>query len=181
MFVQPVALPPVPDFARVAPAVLTRVLSRMLGDPSALTALLDDGFRDMEARQPHLAEYVSNELALAEGPRISAIAYFLSVLLHQTFDEAFGSRVGRVQQVDLEQTVDRLVTDGELRTRSTDRVSYSEDAIALGQPALVSVLRSELDRALEDAPEESKSPSIDTLYEMLLVELLALTNAVAPS
>jgi hypothetical protein len=181
MFVQPVALPPVPAFARIAPSVLTQVLSRMLGDPDALVSVLDDGFRAMESRQPSLAEFVSNELAQVEGPRLSAVAYFLAVLVHQAFDEAFGARVGRVQASDVAQTVDRLVTDGQLRTQGSEAVTYSEDAIALGQPALVSLLRSEIDRALEEAPDEARTPSIDALYEMLLVELLALTSAVAPS
>jgi hypothetical protein len=180
MFVQPVALQPVPAFARVAPAVLTQVLSRLLAEPDALTDTLDDGFRHMEARQPSLAEFVSNELAAIEGPRLSAVAYFLAVLVHQAFEEAFGARVGRVQLSDLTQTVDNLVTDGQLRTQGGDTITYSEDAIALGQPALVTLLRSELDRVLEEAPQEAKSLSIDALYEMLLVELLALTNAVAP-
>lgn len=181
MFVQPVALPPVPEFARVAPAVLTKVLSRMLGgDSAALTLALDDGFRAMEQHQPSLAEFVSNELSQVDGQRLSAVAYFLSVLVHQAFGEAFGERVGRVEPNDLAQTVDRLVTDGQLRTQG-DTVTYSEDAIALGQPALVSLLRSEIDRVLDEAPDESRTPDVDALYEMLLVELLALTNAVAPN
>lgn len=180
MFVQAVALPPVPEFARVAPAVLTSVLSRMLGDPDSLTALLDDGFRRMERTQPALAEYVSNELAVVEAPRLSAVAYFLAVLVHQAFDEAFGERVGRVQPVDVHQTLDRLATDGVLRMQGSERITYSEDAIALGQPAVVSLLRAELDRIVEEAPDEARSVGIDALYEMLLVELLALTHAVAP-
>lgn len=180
MFVPRVALPPVPEFARVAPVVLTSVLSRMLGDSSALTRVLDEGFRAMERNQPSLAEFVSNELAQVEGPRLSAIAYFLSVLVHQSFDEAFGARVGCVPASDLAQVVDSLVTDGELRTQG-DTVTYSEDAIALGQPALVALLRSEIDRVLDEAPDESRTREVDTLYEMLLVELLALTGAIAPS
>jgi hypothetical protein len=180
MFVQAVALPPVPAFARVAPAVLTSVLSRMLGDPDRFTKVLDDGFRRMECAQPVLAEYVSNELSLVEAPRLSAAAYFLAVLVHQAFEEAFGDRVGCVQESDMRQTLDRLVTDGVLRMQSADRVSYSEDAIALGQPAVVSLLRSELDRIVEESPDEARAVGIDTLYEMLLVQLLALTHAVAP-
>ncbi len=180
MFVQSVALSPVPEFARVPPAVLTHVLSRMLGEPDALVHMLDDGFRRMERSQPSLAEFVSNELSQVDGPRISAVAYFLAVLVHQAFEEAFGQRLGRVQLSDLTQAVDRLVTDGQLRTQGGDTITYSEDAIAIGQPALVALLRSEIDRALDEAPEEARTLSVDALYEMLLVQLLALTSAVAP-
>ena len=178
MFVQSVALEAIPEYARVAPTVLTSVLSRMLADPDALTLALDDGFRAMESRQPCLAEFVSGELAVIDGPKISAVGYFLAVLVYLAFEEAFGDRLGRVQNNDVLQTLDRLVTDGELRSQSTDGASYSEDAIALGQPALIALLRSEVDRALEDAPNTA-SERIDALYEMLLVELLALTRVVA--
>jgi hypothetical protein len=181
MFVQPVALEPIPEYARVAPAVLTHVLKGMLGDAGTLTTALDDGFRVMERRQPCLAEFIAGELAAIEGQRISAVGYFLAVLIYRSFEEAFGDRLGSVQSGDVLQTVDRLLTDGELRSRDTgDRPSYSEDAIALGQPALISLLRSEIDRVLDEAPD-TQSDRIDTLYEMLLVELLALTRVVAQS
>lgn len=179
MFVQRVALEAIPPYAQVAPSVLTSVLSRMLGDPEALTLALDDGFRAMESRQPCLAEFVSGELALIEGPKLSAVGYFLAVLVYLAFEEAFGDRLGRVQNADVMQTLDQLLTDGELRTRDVERVSYSEDAIALGQPALIALLRSEVDRALEAAPEDAVTERVDALYEMLLVELLALTRVVA--
>ncbi len=181
MFVQPVALLPMPEYARVAPPVLTSVLTRMLADPEALTAALDDGFRTMEQRQPELAEFMSAELSLVDGPRPQALAYFLSVLVYLAFEEAFGARLSTVCRVDITQTQDSLVTDGELRSGGAAGASYSEDAIAMGQPALIQLLRSEVDRAVEEAPEEVAWQRMDAIYETLLVELLALTHAVVPN
>jgi hypothetical protein len=181
MFVQPVALPPMPEYARVAPPVLTSVLKRMLADPQALTCALDDGFRAMERRQPELAEFVAGELSQVDGPRPQALAYFLAVLVYLAFEEAFDARLSVVASLEIAHTLDRLVTDGELRSGGAAGASYSEDAIAMGQPALIALLRSEVDRAIEESPQDLGWQHMDAIYETLLVELLVLTQAVAPN
>jgi hypothetical protein len=181
MFVQPVALQPIPEYARIASPVLTSVLTRMLADPAALTNALDDGFRCMESRQPELAEFIAGELSQVDGPRPQALAYFLAVLVYLAFEEAFGARLSAVARSEVLQTLDRLVTDGELRSGGAAGPSYSEDAIAMGQPALIELLRSEVDRAVEESPQDVGWQHMDAIYETLLVELLVLTQAVAPS
>jgi hypothetical protein len=74
--------------------------------------------------------------------------------------------------------LDRLIADGELRSGGAGAF-YSEDAIAVGQPALVGVLRDEVDRAVRDDPE-APWEALDAFYESLLVMVLVFTQAVAP-
>jgi hypothetical protein len=179
MFVERVALDPTPASARIEPTVLTAVLSLMLGDPGELARTLDAGFRDMEGRQPNLARFIASEITQLPGPRVQALGYFLAVLIFRAFEEAFGTRLGCVPTHDMTHMLERLIADGELRSGGAAGSSYSEDAIAIGQPALVGLLRSEVDRAVAEDPN-APWEALDGFYESLLVMVLVLTQAVAP-
>jgi hypothetical protein len=178
MFVERVALDAVPSYARVAPAALHAVLKQMLGHPAALARELDAGFREMESRQPCLAKFISGDVAELPGPGVQALAYFLSVLVFRVFEEAFGARLGTVRTPDLTHMLARLIADGELRSGGAAGPSYSEDAIAVGQPALVGLLRNEIDRAVREDPD-APWEALDAFYESLLVMVLVLTQSVA--
>ena len=179
MFVEPVALDPIPAYARIAPSVLTSVLARLLEGPDKLARSLDAGFRDMEGKQPALAAFLAEEVADLPGPRVQGVAYFLAVLVFRAFEAAFGARLGRVQTRDMTHMLERLIVDGQLRSGGAAGASYSEDAIAIGQPALVGLLRSEVDRAVADDPN-APWEALDDFYESLLVMVLVLTQAVGP-
>jgi len=180
MFVQPVALAPIPPHARVDQAAITHVLERMSTGHDALQGTLDGGFRRMEARHPALAEYVAAELSLLEGSAPQTLGYFLCIVVYLAFHDHFGERLGRVRHGDIESTRARLITDGELRDAGTAGDSYSEDVVAVGQPALVRLLRTEIDRALSGAPGGTEWQEAQPPYEALLVQILALTHAVSP-
>jgi hypothetical protein len=179
MFVERVALDPVPSYARITPGVLSAVLAEMLADAGTLSRALDGGFRDMESRQPCLADFIGSQVAELPAPHVQALAYFLAVLVFRVFDEAFGLRLGRVQANDVMRMLERLIADGELRSGGAAGAFYSEDAIAVGQPALVGLLRDEVDRAVRDDPA-APWEALDAFYESLLVMVLVLTQAVAP-
>jgi hypothetical protein len=180
MFVERVALDAVPGYARIAPAVLNSVLTGMLSEPAGFARLLDAGFREMELRQPCLANYVAAEVTELPGPRVQGLGYFLAVLVFRAFEEAFGSRLASVQLQDVTSMLERLIADSQLRSQGAGGVSYSEDAIAVGQPALIGLLRAEVDRAVEEQPEQPWE-ALDPFYESLLVMVLVLTQAVAPA
>jgi hypothetical protein len=70
-----------------------------------------------------------------------------------------------------------LLTDGTLRHAGISHGTYSEDQITIGQPALVRMMRREIDRAAsEDGIPWS---ALDPLFEALLVEVLLLSEAVS--
>jgi hypothetical protein len=181
MFVERVALAEIPMHARIEPLVLQSVLTQLGAEPRGLRHQLDRGFHELQARQPCLADFVAGEIAQLPGPRIQALGYFLAVLVYRVFEEAFGSQLSAVQLPDVSRTLEQLVTDSQLRSEGAGGSSYSEDAIAVGQPALISLLRNEIDRAVSINPDEPRWDSFDAFYESLLVLVLVLTQAVAPS
>ncbi|MGD8858535.1 MAG: hypothetical protein PVI30_00885 [Myxococcales bacterium] len=173
MFVQRVALEAVPSYAIVDRTVITETLRSLnAGD---LREELDRTFRRLEIQQPALAEFVSAELGHIEGATGQALAYFLFLVVYLCFEDAFGQRLGRVVDEDVDSGLQRLITDGELRRSTCGGESYSEDAIALGQPALMTLVNEECDRAADATPD------VDRIFESLLVEVLVLTQAVAPA
>ncbi len=183
MFVERVAFEAVPDYARVDADVVRTVRTRLLEGAGAIGSTLDAGFRAMERTQPAIASFIAHDLASIDDPDAQGIAFFLAVVVVSSFEEAFGHRLGCVELADLRQALERLIADGELRGASGPGRFYSEDALAVGQPALVRLLRAEFDAALEIAPRAKGDlgPALDVVYETLLVTTLALTHAVAPS
>lgn len=188
MFVDHVAFESVPDYARVQSDVLRDVRSRLLHEPS-LAAALDTAFVAIERRQPAIANFIAHDLATIDAASAQGVAYFLAMLVVLSFEEAFGRRLGCVELGDLKHSLDRLITDGELRAGGRAGRFYSEDALALGQPAIIKLLRAEFDVALSSLPKNAESEceaadltkQLETFYQTLLVLTLALTQAVAPS
>jgi hypothetical protein len=179
MFVEPVALEVVPAYARVAQTAVDTVAKRVCRVGSAVDKQLSGSFRRMEQRQPALAAFVAYELSELASQPLQTVAYRLSVLVYGAFDEAFGPRVGRVELTDINRALSRLVADSELRSVWVPGNTYSEDAIAVGQPALVARLRAEVDRAVASQPA-LEWENLDRFYESLLAMVVVMTHAVAP-
>lgn len=179
MFVEPVALGAVPAYARVAQAVVDAVWTRMYRSSNGLDRALAAGFRRMEQRQPALAAFVAYELSELLSQQLQAVAFRLSMLVFSAFEEAFGSKLGRVELSDINRALSCLVADSELRSQWVRGNTYSEDAIAIGQPALVACLRAEMERAIAGAPD-LEWENLDRFYQSLLAMVVAMTHAVAP-
>lgn len=178
MIVQPVALPPVPAHAVVEQTVVTAILDRITPDITALRRGLDAGFHDIERTHPALSEFLADEIAKLESAAGQSLAYFLSVLVYLSFREAFGTRIAMISTRDVQRHHTHLITDGTLRHAGISHGTYSEDHITIGQPALVRMMRREIDRASsEDGIPWS---ALDPLFEALLVEVLLLSEAVNP-
>ncbi|MET0391311.1 MAG: hypothetical protein ABW321_35385 [Polyangiales bacterium] len=178
MLVERVALQAVPEYARIDRAVVELAVSRLLHGKAGFERALNAGFRAMELRQPCVASFIATELTEQEHPRVRELGYFLAVLIFRAFEEAFGPRLAGVGWPDLHRTALHLVADSELRSRVRGQ-TYSEDAIALGQPALVRRLRGELEHAVGDDPEIGGT-ALEQFYEKLLVVVWVLTHAVLP-
>ena len=179
MFVEPVALDVVPAYARIAQPVVDIVVRRIGRRASDVDKTLAGSFRQMEQRQPALAAFVAYELSELSSQPLQTVAYRLSVLVFAAFEEAFGPRVGTIELSDINRALSRLVADSELRSVFVPGNTYSEDAIAVGQPALVACLRAEVDRAVSSQPA-LQWDNLDRFYESLLAMVVVMTNAVVP-
>jgi hypothetical protein len=174
MWIQAGALSPVPTYAVLADDALKGVVQR-LADYKALQQRLDDGFRQLEREQPALAFFLSGELTELELQPAQALAYFLFLLVFMAFREGFGARLRELAEDDIDAALEQLLLDGEVRSRTCRAQSYSEDAIALGQPALMRIVQGEIENAPEEAGE------LSPIVQAVLVEIVALTHAVAPT
>lgn len=163
------ALEPAPRHAEVPEHVVLTVL-RELGDEDGLRARLDREFHRLEAEQPTLADLLSSELTGVEDAGAQALAYYLFLVVTAAFRDAFGARLALVSDLDLDQAIETLLADGEVRSRTCIAGSYSQDVVALWQPALMRLVQAELDAA-HDAP-------VDAVLQILLVLVVALTRAV---
>jgi hypothetical protein len=173
MLIQKGALSTVPRYAVLAEDAVARVLPP-LADQTVLQQELDASFRQLEAEQPALAAFLADELNEFELPAAQALAYFLFLLVFRAFREGFGARLPAVAEREVEQALQRLLADGEVRSRTCIANSYSEDMVALNQPALMRVIQAELEHAPDEAGE------LGPIMQALLVEILALTHAVLP-
>ena len=181
MFVEPVALEKPPAFAQVDQPTIVNVLLRLSGEQRPLQEELQSAFLLLERGQPALAEYLTAELSEIDRPAAQALTYFLSLVIYLAFEEAFPGRVSPIGATEVRRTLGRLLLDGELRHGGAAGETYSEDLIALGQPALVQMIRSEVDSALAQATEATAYEDVDPMVEMLLLEILLLSHAVAPA
>lgn len=177
MIVQPVALPQVPAHAVIEQTVVNAILDRITLDITALRRGLDTGFHEIERAHPDLAEFIAAEITLLDSAAGQSLAYFLSVLVYLSFREAFGGQLAVVSREDVTRHQQHLIADGTLRHLGASRGTYSEDQITLGQPALVRMVRREIDRAA--AEDGIPWSALDPLFEALLVEVMLLSEAVA--
>lgn len=172
MLVTPGAIEPIPAFAIVDDSALRTVLQRVTRGES-MRRELDAAFRQLETRQPALAELMAGELAELDGPAEQAIGYFLFLTIYMTFEQAFGARLGTVTHTQLDATFERLLTDSEVREGCVWG-TCTEDAVALGQPALMGLVDRELERA-------GNIEALHPMVEALLVEVVSLSHSVAPT
>lgn len=173
MWIQAGALQPVPSYAVISADAIARVTGR-LSDHRGLQQRLDMAFRQLEREQPQLTGFLAAELNELEAQPAQALGYFLFVLVFLAFREGFGARLREVAAEDLRAALEHLLADGEVRSRACSAGSYSEDIVALGQPALMHVVQSELENAPDGAGE------LSPVVQSVLVEIVALTQAVAP-
>ncbi|MDH5671400.1 MAG: hypothetical protein OEZ06_04575 [Myxococcales bacterium] len=173
MLVQRVALHSAPSYAVVEESAIAGVLRQLSGDD--LRQKLNVAFRQMERQQPALADFVSDELSEIPGAPIQAMAYFLYVMVYLSFEASCGRGLHVIGKAEIEAALSRLVLDGQMRSETCGEASFSEDAIASSQPALMRLINQELDRAA------AESHDVDRLLEGLLVLVLALTESVTPT
>jgi hypothetical protein len=173
MWIQAGALAPVPTYAVIADDALKGVVQR-LSDHAKLQRRLDDAFRQLEREQPALAHFLSGELHDLELQAAQALAYFLFLLVFLAFRDGFGPRLREIAEDDVEAALAQLLADGEVRSQTCRANSFTEDMVALGQPALMRVVQGEIDNAPDEAGE------LTPIVQAVLVEVVALTHGVAP-
>lgn len=177
MFLRKAALRPVPTYAVVGAHFIELIEESF--DDEELQELLDTGFRDLDNRQPALAAFLAEQLADGSDELVQSLGYFLSVTIYLAFREAFPRRLSEIEVRALQIAAETLAVDEQLRAEDPTEVLDSDDVVAMGQPALLSYVQHHVQEALEQCSGEVDLDELDEIYRAMLIEVIALSHAVA--
>lgn len=182
MWTQGAAIRPVPAHAVVDPLTVEAVRTAFTDeDDEGAQRKLDDAFTRFEATQPALSARLEDALerrGLDETAR--TLGYFLGVCVWLAFDCKFGDRLARVDETAARAAAAALDLETELRAAEPDAALEAEDVVAREQPALMELVRDHVDVALPKTGEVDVD-DVFSIYRVVLVELLSLSYAVAPT
>lgn len=153
-------------------------------DAEDLEERVDQAFARIDQRQPALARFLARSLDGLRDETAQALGHYLGVAVYEAFRHAFGDRLGTLDEGALEVARGSLEVDEDLRKGSPDESLESDDVVALGQPHLIAFVRAQVEAATE--PDEDGTPAdvdldaVHAVYRAMLVEVLALSHAVAP-
>lgn len=178
VFVRKAALRPIPPYAVVGEHAVEAV-EQALDTDEDLQEVLDQGYRELDRRQPVLGAWLADQVASCSDELAQSLGYFLAVTVFLAFREAFPTRLGEVDANALGIAIDTLETDEKLRENDPDEGIETDDLLAMGQPLLVEFVQHHLQEAAEQESEGDKPADLRHVYRMTLVEVIALSHAVA--
>jgi hypothetical protein len=180
MWVRRAAIRAIPPYARVPTEVLERVEGQLAGDDEESEERLGDAFSRFERTQPALSSRVAAALARPSEETALALGYFLSLAVWISFEQTFAERLRMLGEEDVEATAQALAFDEELRRDAADEAIETDDVVAMGQPDLVAFVREHIDVAVEANAASVEIDDVDRIYRLILLEIVALSDAVAP-
>lgn len=177
------AIRPVPPHA-VVPRRAIDDIEDDFANSEDLEARIDRAFQTLDERQPVLARFIAQFVDEVTDETAQALGHFLGVTVHEAFAATFGHRIRSVDENTLELARASFEVDEEIRRASPDEVLESDDVVALAQPHLVAFVREQIAASLEP-DEDGNPPDVDMealahIYRAVLVEIMALSSAVAP-
>lgn len=180
LFLRKAALRPVPRWAVIDEDVVTAVEAQLEDDGEQLQRTLDSAYREMDRKQPALAQWLAEKVSDRSDDLAQSLGYFLVVTVYLAFREAFPTRLASVDETQLALAVETFDADEALRRDDPAEVMETDDVVAMTQPALVHFVQHHLEEAIEQAGESPDLEAFDHIYRTVLVEVVALSHAVAP-
>lgn len=158
-----------------------------LSDDDVFTEVrLDELHSRFEAEQPYLAARLDRVIRRSNDDMATALGYFLALVVWRAFDESFATKIGLVDQTAIESVEQALVLDEEIRGQDPAEAVDSDDVVAMEQPHIVHYLNEHIEAGLEvqATPSGEVIPvsvdAVHAVYRHLLMQVLALSYAVAP-
>lgn len=179
MWVRSAAIRPVPPFAQLPAQALEVAEDWLAGNDTLTDERLREAFERFEQNQPALAERMTRTLGRAQDEVAAALGYFLALALWLAFDEAFGDRVARLSDTELDGADQSLRLDEQLRGSDPVEAVDSDDVVAMEQPHAVRFIHEHVEAALESHAAIVDVDAVHRIYRTVLVEVLALSYAVA--
>ncbi len=178
MFLRKAAIRPVPTYAVVEPHFIEAV-ETALDEDGKLQDRLDVGYRELDRRQPTLSGWLSGELSTGNDETVQSLGYFLIISVFMAFREAFPKRLREIDEGALHMAIDTLAADEELRANDPMETLESDDVVAMGQPSMISFVQHHVQEAIEQSEGELDLDELDRIYRAVLVQVIALSHAVA--
>lgn len=179
MFFRKAALRPIPRHAIVERHVIDALESTLDGEEQSLQDALDRGYAELDRRQPTMAAWVAEVLSETKDELVQSVGYFLAVTVYMCFRDAFPRRLVEVGEETLRMADETLRADEELRAADPREILDSDDVLALRQPAIVGFLQHHVSEAVEQGEDEIDLDELDLIYRLLLVQIIALSDAVS--
>jgi hypothetical protein len=188
VWLQGVAIRPVPLFAVVGDDVLERIERDLGADEADGRFRVDEAFQRFERTQPVLADAMSALLSKPLDETALALGYFLSVAVWLAFDRVFGARLGQVGEQSWRAVDESIGLEEELRADRGHEPIEFDDVVLVQQPRVMAFIHEHLDAALDVAARAEGEGRCDVdiddvhaVYRALLVMVLALSYAVEPT
>lgn len=178
MWVRKSSIRQVPTYARIGAGVLDRVREELLVTSEESEEALDEAFEEFEIAQPVVYGHVTRQLEDPLGETARALGYFLSLAVWLAFQEGHGRSMKAVTKDELRATAELLAFDTELRKSEPGESLETDDVIRMEQPELMQFIHQQIQATLDGAGEPMDAEDLQTVYRMVLVELLSLSYAV---
>lgn len=185
MWVRRAAIRPVPAYAKVSEAVLSRLEDELTADAedtSDASDLMNDALERLERDQPVLAQHMTDKVGRYNKEPVVGVGYFLMIAVYLAFERAFPGDLERIDETSLASVEEALALDEEIRKVDPAEVVESDDVVAMEQPHILRYVQDHVGAALETHADELDVDEVHAIYRAVLVETLALSYAVkAPS
>jgi hypothetical protein len=180
MWVRRSAIRPVPRYARL-PESSVRSLETTFGAADARARqLARASFERLTTQQPALTEYLAHKLSNSLDDTALALGHMLAVAVFVGFESFAGSALRSLSHESVAAAELSLAADEELRRSDLQDALDSEDIVAMDQPALLSFVNEHIERTLDQHARDVDVDDVDLVFRAILVEIVALSHAIAP-
>jgi hypothetical protein len=157
---------------------LASVEEKLSDDDDQARARLDKAFTRFEATQPALANRVARALSRPLDETALALGYFLTLCVWLAFDSVFRGALDEVSATALLGAEESLKLDEQIRLADPVEAVESDEVVAMEQPDVLAFVQDHVDAALEANARTVDVDDVHAVYEVVLIEVLALSYAV---
>jgi hypothetical protein len=180
MWVRRSAIRPVPRYARLPESSVHAIEVTFSAADARARQLARASFERLTAQQPALTEYLAHKLSDSLDDTALALGHMLAVAVFVGFESFAGSALRSLSREAVAAADLALAADEELRRSDPQDALDSEDIVAIDQPALMAFVNEHIERTLEQHALDVDVDDVDVVFRAILVEILALSQAVAP-
>ena len=180
MWVRRSAIRPVPRYARLPESSIRSMEATFSAADGRAQQLARASYERLTAQQPALTAYLARKLSASLDDTALALGHMLALAVYVGFESFAGSALRSLTPEAVAAADLALSADEELRRSDPRDALDSEDIVAIDQPALVAFVNEHIERTLEQHADVVDVDDVDVVFRVILVEIVALSHAVAP-